>query len=258
MDSIARQRRILEILQARESLSVEDAQDALGASPSTVRRDFSELADRLLVTRGRGTIHRLETSAVMGVLPYSKREVANPDAKTRIARAAASLIGEGDVVIIDGGTTTVGMAAFLPSSCRVITNSLPLATALHRLPGDRNPVPEVNMTGGYLYPRGEVLLGPEAILILREFRAAWAFISASGITDDGVLNSNNLVVDTQRAMIDCADRVALLVDSSKMARAGMVKICSLDTLDVVVTDARPPRALAEPLAAAGVEVLVGE
>lgn len=257
MHALERRRRILELLHSENFATVERVQELLGASPATVRRDFADLAEQALVVRGHGGVHRLDNAPVMGVLPYARRKVDHPEKKDRIARAAAALLRPGDVVIIDGGTTTAPLARHLSPYVRVITNSLPLASALNEPANDKAPIPEVNMTGGYLYPKSEVLLGPQTVIALREYHANWAFLGASGVTEDGVLNSNNLVVDTQREMMERAQKVAILADSSKFGRTAMVRICILDAVDVLVTDIRPPKALEMALKEAGVEVIVG-
>lgn len=257
MHSLERRRRILEMLQKDSFVSVDQVQQALKASPATVRRDFADLAEQSLVVRGHGGVHRLDNAPIMGVLPYSRRRVDFPEAKERIARAAAGLLKDGDVVIIDGGTTTVGLANWISPLVRVITNSLPLASALNEPTNGRTQAPEVNMTGGYLYPKSEVLLGPQTVLSLREYHAEWTFLGASSVTGDGVMNSNNLVVDTQREMMARSNKVAILIDSSKFGKSAMVMVCPLSSVDVIVTDAAPPKPLDAVLRDCGVKVVIG-
>lgn len=256
MHALERRTRILEMLQKDSFLSVEEVQKALEASPATIRRDFAELAERMLVIRGHGGIHRLENAPIMGVIPFSRRKVDHPEGKNRIAKAASELLHDGDIVIIDGGTTTVGIAQYISSLVRVITNSLPLASALNDPGPGKNAVPEVNMTGGYVYPRSEVLLGPLTVKTLKEYNANWAFLGANGITLEGVYNSNNLVADTQKEMIERSQQVAILADTSKLMRLAMVKLCELSVVDVIVTDERPPAPLLAACEEAGVKVIV--
>ncbi len=256
MHALERRRRILEMLQKESFLSVDEAQKALSASPATIRRDFGELAERMLVVRGHGGIHKLDNAPIMGVLPFSRRKVDRPEGKNRIARAAAELLHDGDIAIIDGGTTTVGVALYISPMVRVITNSLPLASALNEPTRGRTAVPEVNMTGGYVYPRGEVLLGPLTVKTLREFNATWAFLGANGITPAGVFNSNNMVADTQREMIERSQCVAILADASKLMRLAMVRVCELETIDVIVTDEPPAAELVAACAEANIRIIV--
>lgn len=256
MHALERRRVILEMLQKESFLSVEQTQKALNSSPATIRRDFADLAQQGLVIRGHGGIHRLDNAPIMGVLPFSRRKVDHPEGKKRIAQAAAGLLQDGQIVIIDGGTTTINLANFLSPHIRVITNSLPLASALNEPASGKTVVPEVNMTGGYVYPRSEVLLGPQTVRTLLEYNADWAFIGAHGIMPDGVFNSNNLVVDTQRMMIQRAQRLAILVDGSKLLRPAMVKVCDLDDVDYIITDEKPPESLSEACREHNVEILV--
>lgn len=245
MHALERRRKILEMLQESSFLSVDDAQTALDSSPATIRRDFADLSEQGLVVRGHGGIHRVDNAPIMGVLPFSRRKVDHPEGKNRIAKAAAILVNDGQIVIIDGGTTTLNLAHYLSPHVRVITNSLPLASALNEPRNGRTIVPEVNMTGGYVYPRSEVLLGPQTVKSLLEYNADWTFIGANGIMPDGVFNSNNLVVDTQRMMIQRAQKVCILVDGSKLLRPAMMKVCDLDAVDYIITDEKPPQALVD-------------
>jgi DeoR/GlpR family transcriptional regulator of sugar metabolism len=256
MHALERRTKILEMLQKDAFLSVEEVQQALDASPATIRRDFAELAERMLVVRGHGGVHRLENAPINGVLPFSRRKVERPEGKNRIAKAATGLLREGDIVIIDGGTTTVGIAQYISPLVRIITNSLPLASALNEPAQGRSAVPEVNMTGGSVYPRSEVLLGPLTVKTLKEFNSNWAFLGANGITNAGVYNSNNLVADTQKEMIERAQQIAILADSTKLGRLAMVKVCELTMVDVIVTDEQPPADLVAACAEADVKIVV--
>lgn len=256
LHSLERRRHILELLKTESFLTVEQVQMALGSSPATTRRDFADLADQMMVVRGHGGIHRIDDAPVMGVVPYSRRQVTNPEGKERIARAAAELLMPNDVVIIDGGTTTAPLARCISPLVRIITNSLPLASALNEPVNDKSPLPEVNVTGGYLYPKGEVLLGPQTVQMLRQYHANWAFLGCDGITPEGILNSNSIVVDTQREMINRAEKVAILADGAKFNRSAMVSLCTLAEIDVIITDVNPPAALATALKENGVKLIV--
>jgi DeoR/GlpR family transcriptional regulator of sugar metabolism len=258
MHALERRRRIIAMLREVSFLTVEDAGKALGASPATIRRDFADLAGQALVVRGHGGVHRLEDAPVMGGRPVPRRIVSNPEGRDRICRAAAGLIQSGDAVIIDGGEGTAHLAGHLCPLARVVTNSLPLASALSEPANGRATPCEVNVTGGFLYPRSEVLLGPQTILSLRQYHAAWTILAAGGVTDDGIFDANNLVVDTQREMIARAEKVAVLADHARIDRAAMVKVCDLAEIDVLITDAPVPPALEEILRQADVTLIVAD
>lgn len=256
LHALERRRLILELLKTESFLTVEKVQGLLGSSPATTRRDFAELADQMMVIRGHGGIHRIDDAPVMGVVPFSRRKVTNPEGKDKIARAAAELLQPNDVVIIDGGTTTAPLARHISPLVRIITNSLPLASALNEPLTDKHPIPEVNVTGGYLYPKSEVLLGPQTVQALRQYHANWAFLGCHGITAEAIMNSNAMVVDTQQEMMARADQVAILADSSKFGKQAMVQLCGLGQVDAVITDAPPPEAITVALKDAGVRIIV--
>ena len=135
--------------------------------------------------------------------------------KQSIGRLAAGLLREGDVAFIDGGTTTYQMADYLPNiRLRIITNSLRLATRLesrmHGLSGL-----EVFLTGGLLYPRSGLLVGSGARQTIEQYHANWAFLSAGGVNEQGVFNTNEWVVDSERAMIGRAEKSVVMADHSK-------------------------------------------
>jgi DeoR/GlpR family transcriptional regulator of sugar metabolism len=256
MHSLERRRRILELLRTESFLTVERVQDLLNSSPATTRRDFSILAEQMMVVRGHGGIHRLDDAPVMGVVPYSRRSVTNNQGKERIAADAAQLLGPNDVVIIDGGTTTAPLARHISALVRVITNSLPLASALNEPINDKTPIPEVNVTGGYLYPKSEVLLGPQTVQALKQYHANWAFLGCDGVTTEAILNSNSLVIETQREMMNRAEKVAILADHSKFGKTAMVRLCELREIDAIITDKRPSKELEAALREAQVQLIV--
>ena len=255
MHALARRRTILELLQDKPYVTVEEAGGATDASPATIRRDFADLARQGLVVRGHGGVHRMETLPTMGVVAHARRASLNPEAKARICQRAVTLLSAGDVVIIDGGSTTTHFAHFLPPTVRVITNSLALASALND-PAENRPMPEVNVTGGYLSPKGALLMGPQTVHALEAYSANWAFLSCGGIDADGIYNSNDLLVDTERAMIARAKNVAFLVEVRKFGVTAMVRVCSLRDVDVLVTDEEPPTEYRAVLEENGVRLLV--
>ncbi len=258
MHYLQRHHRILELLKDHPFLSVEEAGSTLDVSPATVRRDFAELARQGLVIRGHGGIQLAESKDYMGVVPFARRRVENPQQKQKIARKAAELLQSGDVVIIDGGTTTNCLGDFITTDIRVITNSLPLAISLNTPSDGRSDVPEVNVTGGYLYPKSAVLLGSQTITSLKSYSAQWTFLGASGMTEDGVLNSNDIVVSTQQEMINRSEKVAILVDESKIGKRAAVKVCSLEDVDVVITGGEISEKLKEALNEADVKLIIAE
>lgn len=255
MIQLERHERIIGYLSQHDVLSVTDAVTLFEASPATIRRDFNEMAQQNLVRRVRGGI-KIAKPLAGDILPFALREVRFSQEKEALCRRAAQLLRPGEVVIIDGGTTTFFISQFMPDfPLRVITNSLRLAGALEERRVERSNL-EIYITGGYLYPNSGILLGPNSISSLQQYHAHWAFLSVGGITDQGIFNTNELVVETERTMLEHADKVVVLADHSKLGLHAMCTVCPLARIDILITDAWPEHApLLAKIADAGVEVV---
>ncbi|MFI4876803.1 MAG: DeoR/GlpR family DNA-binding transcription regulator [Blastopirellula sp. JB062] len=225
---------VLRILAETGVLRVEDAVERLKVSPATIRRDFNQLAEAGLVDRAHGGIRQKHQG---NTLPFAAREIRNAGDKLEIARRACGLISDGDVIFVDGGTTTLQLAYCLPPRrLRIITNSLTLAAAIESRTLERGRW-EVFLTGGILFPGSGLLVGPSAQASIIQYHANWALLSASGITEAGIYNDNEHVVESERLMIKNSDRVAVLADSSKFGHHAMRHIVRLEFLNYIVTNA---------------------
>ena len=237
-----RQRAIVALVERQGDLTVDETCRVLGISPATVRRDFMELTRRGAVEKTWGGLRRLSgaESAANEMLPSSVRESLHPREKERIARKACELIGDGDVLVIDGGTTTLCMAPHLANRpVRILSNSILIAHRIDSLRSSPSGA-EVFLTGGFLYPGSGLLVGPEAVQSLAQYHARWAFLSVGGLDREGGTNTNHLVVESERKMIAMADQVVVLADNSKWERKDMVRAFSWKEVDRFVTDAQPP------------------
>jgi DeoR/GlpR family transcriptional regulator of sugar metabolism len=172
--------------------------------------------------------------------------------KIAIAAAVATLVQDGQTVILDGGTTCYQVAAALQGRhISVVTNSVSIA---ERLSGEI--ATEVTIVGGLLYPRVGVALGDTAVRQLAGIRASLLILSCSGIEPDGVFNTNQMMVDVERRMMASADQVILVADSSKFTKRGLARLCALSELDALVTDAGLTAEAQATLAGAGVRVVI--
>ena len=166
-----------------------------------------------------------------GPAAFQQRLVENAAEKRAIAQAAAALLEDGDVVMIDGGTTTYQLCEFIAlKRVRIITNSLVIAQAVDRLKG-RQRGAEIYLTGGILQPESSVLSGPPAEAFLKRYHARWAFLSAAGVDAKEATNHDEAVLASERLMIEQSERVALLVDHTKLGQRAMCALCSLSKVD---------------------------
>jgi DeoR family fructose operon transcriptional repressor len=245
-----RQHRIGEYLQKVEFASLEEIAKQVTASISTVRRDLTLL-------EATGTIRRTHGGARIVVprsdeFTFSARDTHQLNEKEAIGRACADLVLSNQTVIMDAGTTVYHVARYLePKMPQVITNSLPVAN----LYASANRL-EVVVSGGVIYPRLGVLVGPMAVEAFSKIHADVAVMSAGGLTLEGISNSHGLLIDIQRAMIHAARRVIFCLDHTKLCRQSVLPLCDLDSVDVIVTDSEAPADLVASLRARGLEVVL--
>jgi DeoR/GlpR family transcriptional regulator of sugar metabolism len=229
------------MLQIEGELGVEQVCEALRTSPATVRREFAALSGSGRVEKTWGGIRLIGGSAVTAPA-FAARLVAQAAEKKAIAKAASELLRDGDVVMIDGGTTTLQLAEFIAQKpIRVITNSMVIAQAVDQHKG-RQRGAEVHLTGGILQPESGVVAGPQAEAFLRRYHAAWAFLGAAGIDEQSATNYNEAVLESERLMIAQSARIALLADHSKLGRQAMCTLCPLSQITQLITDATPATA----------------
>jgi DeoR/GlpR family transcriptional regulator of sugar metabolism len=250
MTAEERQKRIEAYLHKAEFASLEELAKQVDASVSTVRRD-------LTVLEATGTLKRTHGGARLVSPPsdeftFSSRDTHQLEEKEAIGKACAELIQPNQSVILDAGTTVYHVARYLEEKTpHVVTNSLPVANlfaAANRL--------EVVVSGGVIYPRLGVLVGPLAVEAFTKIHADVAIMSGGGIAIEGVSNSHGLLIDIQRAMINAAQKVIFCFDHTKFGRQSVLALCGLECIDVIVTDRGAPADLVEQFRAKGIEVIV--
>jgi DeoR/GlpR family transcriptional regulator of sugar metabolism len=241
MQAEERQHRIGEYLQKVEFASLEEIAQHVDVSVSTVRRDVTLL-------EATGTVRRTHGGARIVVprsdeFTFSARDTHQLAEKEAIGRACAELIVPNQSVIIDAGTTAYHVARYLESkSPQIITNSLPVANLF----ASANKL-EVVLSGGVIYPRLGVLVGPLAVEAFSKIHVDVAIMSAGGLSLNGISNSHGLLIDIQRAMLRAAKKVIFCMDHTKLGRESVLPLCELERVDALVTDSGAPAELLEAL-----------
>lgn len=266
MHPTERRDRILALLGAHQSLNVDQIVAELDASSATIRRDLALLADQNLLRRFHGGV-RLATPGVAPADPapvpgpvedaFSLRLTHHTDAKARIARAAVALLQDGVSLLVDTGTTTIAFARQLAVSRQhltVITNSVAIATIVGQSAGRHR----VHLLGGELDPEPMEMLGRMALSQIGQYRAEHVVLTVGCLDATGILDFDEREAEVARAMIARGQKLTVLADHSKMGRAGVFPVASLDEIATLVTDAAPPPEIARALAAAQVRVIVAQ
>ncbi len=247
-----RRHNLLELVRTQGFASLPDLAERLQVSESTVRRDLAHLEQDGLARRTHGGAFYAGPSPDLS--HFRSRQASEWSKKRAIARVAAALVEEVDSLLLDGGSTTYELAQLLAGRpLQVVTNSLPVANLF-----SSRPEVELILVGGYLHSRSGVLLGAYAEEMLAALRVRTAVISAAGVTESGLYNSNHMTASTQRAMIAAADEVLLVADSTKFGHQSIAPVCKLNDIDRVVVDSQLDEEWHEPLAGAGVELSLAE
>jgi len=245
-----RHHRILALLAAREQVSMENLAEEFGVSRETLRRDIVQLEAEGRLKRVFGGFMRVDGTEP----PFQSRMATNAEAKRRIGAAAARLVRPGMMVAVDAGSTTIAFAEYLASipKLQVITNSLGVAGAV-----SKGGHAEVILLGGRLGSDVPGTFGEIALAQLRRFHPDFAFISPSALdAQAGAMNFDQAEADIARTMSECAERLVVLADGSKLGCKSRVQICDCESIHTLITDRKAKPADTDPLCAAGVRNLV--
>lgn len=250
MFTAERRQFILAMLKRDGKVLSSELSTALSVSEDTIRRDLRDLAEA-------GLLQRVHGGALPG-LPtanYAARQQQAPQAKEAIARAAAGLIRSGQVVLLDGGTTTLQVAQQLPRALQatVITHCPPIAVALAE-----HPQVEVIVLGGRLDKHSMVTVGASVVEALRLVRADLCLLGVCSVHPELGLSGPNLEeAHIKRAMIASAAEVVALVSAEKLGTAAPYIVGALSELTHLVTEQTVPEAVLAPYRAAGLTIVRG-
>ena len=249
-----RQQQILTIVEQRERVSVEQLAATLGSSRETVRRDLARLSEDGLLRKVHGGAMRLQTAQES---PFDRRLGFRRAEKTRIARSAARLLSPGDSVLVDAGSTTVHFAQALGQigGVTVITNSPLVASALWQGPKRT----DVYLLGGSFNGEVNETSGPITLEQIGTLSTDHAILTIGAIDGAGrFMDFNADEAYVARAMIERARSTTILSDSSKLGKTALFEVCDASRVTRLITDAPPPAAIRNALAAEGVEILIAD
>jgi DeoR family ulaG and ulaABCDEF operon transcriptional repressor len=242
-------------------MSVRDLVRRTDASEITIRRDLARLENAGLVIRRSGGAqlasgNRRSTASKSGghiprgvPLQSSQRNRAQKDA---IGRAAALLCSPGEGVMIDGGATTLQMCRHLTGlNLQVLTNSLHIVGALLDQPGTHVLVP-----GGQVLREQKLILAAAGDVAITGFHARRLFMGVASIGPAGLMQADVLLVEAKRRLMNLAEEIIVLADSSEFKEPSGNVVCPLSEIDIVVTDKGIPKEPARMLERSGIKVIV--
>ncbi|MBX2886505.1 MAG: DeoR/GlpR family DNA-binding transcription regulator [Granulosicoccus sp.] len=256
MHELERQKIILSAVQERPVATVAELVALTGASEATIRRDIAALDMSKQLTRVRGGAEALlpPTHSPLSGRPFSVNQSMHSAEKKAIAREAAALCNDGDNVIINGGTSTYQMVFLLTQKrLQIFTNSFPIAEYL--LQHSKN---QLTLPGGTLYREQNIILSPFENDVTKNFCASRMFMGAHSVGRLGLMESDPLVIQSEQKLMGQTDELVVLADASKFKRRSSLLICSLERIDILITDDRIEDASVTMLEDAGVKVIVAE
>ncbi|WP_313518293.1 DeoR/GlpR family DNA-binding transcription regulator [Pseudomonas sp.] len=239
---------VLSFIEQRGQASVEQLVAEFGVSPETIRRDLWELAEEGRVQKIHGGARKLRGDREGS---FQQRLSEGREVKLRIAERLAEVLAPGDTLFVDTGSTTLAAAPVLAriGGLTIFTNSL-------RIAGEIGERAEVYMLGGQFRQDNLQTVGPMAIEQISAFRADYALLTVGGLdAQAGAADFNAEEAQVARAMVANARQVIVIADASKCDRQAPFRVCGLERIDLLITDAVPDGALKAALAKAEVRVI---
>jgi len=247
---------ILNILKESPTASIKELARRLDISQSTIRRDLDELAAQGLIRRvfGGAILERQNWNEP----PFELRKTLHSQEKDSICRCAADLIVDGDILFIDGGTTTQFIVPYLASkkNLTVVTCGLNVANELNRLENVTTFV-----VGGELHSDSHSVSGSLALAVLDVYniRCTKALITANAVSaEHGVTNRILDRIPLKRKAMEISQKSFVLVDGSKIGTVALGQIAPITEFSVLITDASAPEAEVAAIRALGVDVHIAE
>ena len=228
----------MNMLQIEKSCGIIDLAEKLGVSDETIRRDIKEMAKYGAVEKIHGGVMLPSTSLEA---PFLRRLEAQRREKIRIAKLAATLIIDGETLLIDNGSTSCYVAKALSShrDLTVVTNSTEVARDLCARNNNK-----VFMTGGEIRADDSATYGPTAVNFAKQFATERAILSIAAISaDQGFLDCDLGEAEFKRAVLPQAATVIVVADHTKFNRPGVIKVCDFSAIDILLTDQLPPQSI---------------
>ena len=247
-----RRQHVLTLIQQDGRVLVSELSDTLGISRITIRKDLDHLKARGLLQRTHGGALAPPTGSLLDPTLQEKEQHRLKE-KQRIAEAAVLLVKEGQCILLDSGTTTLLIARALRrfSNLTVVTNAVTIAAELTTTNFD------VILTGGTLRKNSFSLVGPQAEDVLREINADILFLGVDGFdVRRGLTTPNVLEARVNRAMVNAAEKVVTVCDSTKFGNRSFALIVPTTSVHTVITDTELSSDDADALRTAGIEVVL--
>lgn len=243
-----REEQIVELLMSSGELSVTQLSDILKVSSVTIRNNLRSLD-------AKGVINRSHGSAIAAYHPlFIEKQSSNTEFKKKIAQKAASMVKDGDRIMITNGTTSALVAKYLfgRRDLSVVTNSTLIFPYVRS-----NPNISLTLVGGEYRPSAEAIVGPTALSQLENYHVDITFAGTDGVSiTHGLTTHLTENAEIVRKMALQAAKKVVAVDSSKFNNIGFVRICTLEDIDILITDDRLPQSAIDEISSLDIELII--
>ena len=234
-----RHRRILEELQNNPEITVKELAEKLCFSEPTIRRDFTELHKKGIITKfyGGAILNKL---AADGEIPFAMRENEKSTGKAVIGKRAASLIKDGAVIMLDGSTSAYHIVPYLADHKDIIVVTSGAKTAVALAERDITTF----CTGGKMIVHSYSYVGQEAEDFVRKINADVLFFSCHGLSMDGMMSDPSVrESNLRRVMFEKCKKKYLLCDGSKFGKTFFYNMGDVSEVDGIISDVEIPESI---------------
>lgn len=249
-----RQSKIADLVDKNGSIRVSEISKDFNVSEETIRRDLEKL-------ESEGFLNRIHGGAVKSIhkegveIPVLKRQAKNIQEKKMIAKKAASMVEDGDIIAIDASTTALQMTNYLKGmNLTIITNSIPVTLELVKEEGL-----QMILIGGYVSEDSMSLVGNFAERVVRDYHVDKFFFSCMGVDlNRGLSEIHEAQALVKNQLLNISDKLYLLADHSKFGEKSLIRLCDINVVDYLITDNRVPIGKIRELNNIGIKALVGD
>ncbi|MFC3879457.1 DeoR/GlpR family DNA-binding transcription regulator [Algoriphagus namhaensis] len=247
-----RHKYILDELDRAGFVSVSDLSKRMEVTMVTIRKDLKLLEDKGLLYRSHGSATPI--SPYVSDRSVQVKKLEQVEEKTRIAQHAVKMLLEKEAILIGSGTTVVAFAQAIPKNLPLTVLTAAMNVSLSLMDHDQV---ELVQLGGVVRKSSSSAVGHYAEEMLRGFACSKLFLSVDGISlEHGLTTSNMMEAHLNAQMIQSVQKTIVLADSRKFGRKGFGKICELEDVDTIITDAGIPEIYQNSLEEKGIEVMV--
>ncbi|MCI3924706.1 DeoR/GlpR family DNA-binding transcription regulator [Paenibacillus sp. TRM 82003] len=247
-----RKLRIIDYVRLRQSATIGALASEFGVHEATIRRDLMEIEQDGILKRTHGGV--IMEQWTKDEPSFNERSTLHLDQKARIGMMAASLVEDGDHIIIDSGTTTLHIAKNLVNrqNITVVTNDMNVAAELR----DASQV-KVILTGGELYPSSYMLNGMFTDYVLGSLHVAKAFVGTPALhPQHGLMHPEAQLVPAKQGMIRAAREIIVVTDDTKIGKLSLHRVAPNSSIHTIITGREAQDSLLQPFREQGITVHV--